>query len=382
MAAGSETQRVFEGRPNPLGATWDGLGVNFALFSANATRVELCLFDESRHDRTRAHRTAGIHRRGLARLPAEARPGTVYGYRVHGPTRPRQRAPVQPQQARASTPSRSAVVGEIDWDPAVFGYQMESGDDIDLRHARQRAFVPKARVIDNAFTWGRDHASRRPTTAPSSTRRMSRGFTMRHPRVPEALRGTFTGLTHPDVIAHMKASASPRSSCCRCTASCTTATSSRTGMRNYWGYNTLGVLRAGARLRQRAGFRHRVQGDGGALSRRRPRGHPRRRLQPHGRGQREGPTFSFKGIDNASYYRLLPRSPLLHQRHRDRQHGEPQPSPRAADGDGQLRYWARGDARRRLPLRSWHDPRARADTASTRVAASSIRAGRIQCCPP
>src|SRR6201994_1743769 len=121
--------RVGEGAPNPRGATWDGLGVNFALFSANATKVELCLFDDTgRTELDRIELPEYTNEVWHGYLP-EARPGTIYGYRVHGPYEPRQGHRFNPHKLLLD-PYAKSTVGRLNWSPALFGYKMETGDDL------------------------------------------------------------------------------------------------------------------------------------------------------------------------------------------------------------------------------------------------------------
>jgi glycogen operon protein len=194
---------VREGRPYPLGATWDGLGVNFALFSANATRVELCLFDEAGQvELERIELPEYTNEIWHGYLP-EARPGTVYGYRVHGPYVPGAGHRFNPNKLLLD-PYAKQLVGQLEWNPALFGYQMESGDDLTFDERDSAPFMPKCRVIDPAFTWGR---SQRPQVSWERTAIYEthvRGYTMRHPSVPERLRGTYAGLATKDVIDYVR----------------------------------------------------------------------------------------------------------------------------------------------------------------------------------
>jgi isoamylase len=152
---------VREGRPHPLGATWDGVGVDFALFSANATKVELCLFDETgKQELERIVLPEYTHEVWHGYL-ADARPRTVYGYRVHGPYEPAVDHRFNLNKLLLD-PYAKQVVAQLNWDPALFGYVMESGDDLTFDERDSASFVMKARVIDPAFTWGRE---RRPENA-------------------------------------------------------------------------------------------------------------------------------------------------------------------------------------------------------------------------
>src|SRR6201747_3208002 len=154
--------RVTEGLPVPLGATWDGLGVNFALFSANATRVELCLFDESgEKEIERIDLPEYTDEVWHGYLPA-ARPGTVYGYRVHGPFEPDAGHRFNPNKLLID-PYAKQLVGELRWGPELFAYQLNHADKDKSFDDRDSApLVQKCRVIDQAFTWG---ASRKPETS-------------------------------------------------------------------------------------------------------------------------------------------------------------------------------------------------------------------------
>src|SRR5262249_55370544 len=188
--------RLQEGSPHPLGATWTGLGVNFALFSANATKVELCIFDDNGE-------------KELERIPLpeytdevwhgflpDARPGTIYGYRVHGPYEPDAGHRFNPNKLLLD-PYAKAIVGQLEWGPTLFGYKLETGDDMTFDDRDSAPSMLKCRVIDPAFTWGND---RRPNTAWERTiiyEMHVRGFSKLREDVPENIRGTFRGLIQP-----------------------------------------------------------------------------------------------------------------------------------------------------------------------------------------
>src|SRR5580700_10486193 len=182
--------RVREGLPFPLGAIWTGLGVNFALFSAHATKVELCLFDDR-----------GETEIGRVELPEytdevwhgflpDARPGTVYGYRVHGPYEPDAGHRFNPNKLLLD-PYAKAVVGQLQWRPEIFGYRMETGDDLSFDDRDSAPCVTKSRVIDPAFTWGGDRPPSIPWERTIIYELRVRGYTKRHPELAEPLRGTF-----------------------------------------------------------------------------------------------------------------------------------------------------------------------------------------------
>ena len=297
-----------EGRPFPLGATWDGLGVNFALFSAHATKVELCLFDgDGQTELERIELPEYTDEIWHGYLPA-ARPGTTYGYRVHGPYEPDAGHRFNPNKLLLD-PYAKQLVGELKWGPEVFGYKLNAKDkDLSFDDRDSAAFVPKCRVIDPAFTWGPE---RRPRVSWEQTiiyEMHARGFTMRHQRVPQELRGTFAGLANPNAIAYLKSLGITSAELLPIHAFVDDDYLLQKGLRNYWGYNTIGFFApdprylhtpfvnefketvnqfhaAGIELILDVVYNHTAEGN------------------------ELGPTISFKGIDNASYYRLLPDKP-------------------------------------------------------------------------
>ena len=187
--------RIREGRPYPLGATWDGLGVNFALFSANATKVELCLFDGGRRARGRAHRAAGVHGRGLARIPARRRPGTVYGYRVHGPYEPPAGHRFNPNKLLID-PYAKQMVGHIEWNPALFGYQMETGDDSTFDERDSAPLRMKARWSIRRSPGARTACCKRVGETVIYEAHV-RGLTKRHPALPSRCAAPMPGWPAP-----------------------------------------------------------------------------------------------------------------------------------------------------------------------------------------
>jgi isoamylase len=233
-----QRSRLREGRGFPLGATWTGLGVNFALFSAHATKVELCLFDE------RGERE--IERIELPEFTDEvwhgflpdARPGTIYGYRVHGPYEPNAGHRFNPNRLLLD-PYAAAIVGQLSWNPALFGYQMETGDDLTFDERDNAAFVPRCRVIDPAFTWGDD---RPPRTAWERTvvyEAHVRGYTKLHPGVGPELRGTFRGLVEPRVLEHLRSLGVTAIELLPIHTFVNDNHLLEKGLTNYWGYNTI-----------------------------------------------------------------------------------------------------------------------------------------------
>ncbi|EPY01280.1 glycogen debranching protein GlgX [Magnetospirillum fulvum] len=305
-------RRLLPGSPNPLGATWDGNGVNFALFSANAQRVELCLFD-SRGQRE-------IERVVLPEYTdqiwhgylQDVRPGQLYGYRVWGPYDPNAGHRFNPHKLLLD-PYAKALSGELVWTDAHFGFRVGGPRQDLVADRRDNArFMPKCRVLDTAFTWGDD---RRPTVPWSRTivyEAHVRGLTMTHPGVPPAYRGSFLGLAQPGVIGHLKSLGVTSIELLPIQAMVDERHLVEKGLRNYWGYNTIGFFAADPRFYVTSAhrdFKSMVQ-----------------RLHEAGievildvvynhtaEGNHLGPTLSFRGIDNASYYILRPGNPRWYE---------------------------------------------------------------------
>ncbi len=186
--------RVREGSPFPLGATWTGLGVNFALFSAHATKVELCLFDDQGEREIERIELPEFTDEVWHSFLPDARPGTIYGYRVHGPYEPEHGHRFNSNKLLLD-PYAKAVVGNLEWDPAVFGYKMETGDDTSFDVRDSAPFMPRCRVIDPAFTWGQDRVPRTPWERTVIYELHVGGYTKLHPGVRQELRGTYRGLS-------------------------------------------------------------------------------------------------------------------------------------------------------------------------------------------
>ena len=199
--------RPWPGHAYPLGATYDGAGTNFALFSEVAERVELCLFS-ARGKETRVTLTEvdGFVHHGY--LPT-VEPGQRYGFRVHGPYDPARGLRCNPSKLLVD-PYAKALDGPVAWDEAVFGYPF--GDPDGRNDTDSARYVPKSVVVNPFFDWGTDRSPRIPYHETVIYEAHVRGLTVRHPEIPEALRGTYAGLAHPVMIDHLRGSASPRSS--------------------------------------------------------------------------------------------------------------------------------------------------------------------------
>ena len=295
--------RTRPGRPDPLGATWDGAGVNFALFSEHATGVELCLFDDEGGE-TRVPVRESTNQVWHVYLP-EARPGLRYGYRVHGPW-----APAEGHRFNTAKllldPYARAIEGEVRWDDTVFGYRV-GADDLTLDDRDSAPAVPRSVVVDTAFTWGDDRPPRTPWSETVIYEVHVRGFTRRHPEVPEALRGTYAGLASPPVVDYLRRLGVTAVELMPVHAFVTDRILLERGLTNYWGYNSIGFFAPEGRYastgrpgRQVAEFKTMVK-----------------TLHQAGievildvvynhtaEGNHLGPTLAFRGIDNAAYYRL------------------------------------------------------------------------------
>ncbi|MDB6042713.1 MAG: glycogen debranching enzyme [Gammaproteobacteria bacterium] len=299
---------VREGRPFPLGATWDGLGVNFALFSANAQRVEVCIFDNDGNTELERFDLPEYTDEVWHGYLPDARPGTVYGYRVHGPYEPEAGHRFNPHKLLID-PYAKQLVGTLKWDDAVFGYTIGSKDkDLSFDERDSAPFVPKSRVIDSAFTWGNEH---RPRIAWDQTilyEMHVKGFTQLNQRVPEELRGKFSALGDARVVEYLRRLGVTSLELLPIHAYFDDRYLVEKGLVNYWGYNTIGFFAPEPRY-MATGFANEVK-------------EMINQLHAAGlevildvvynhtaEGNEGGPTLSFKGIDNASYYRLLPDKP-------------------------------------------------------------------------
>jgi isoamylase len=296
---------IWPGDPYPLGASFDGTGTNFSIFSEVAGRVELCLFDEE-----------GIETR--MDLPEQtalcwhgyvpnARPGQRYGFRVHGPYDPRRGLRCNPAKLLLD-PYAKAIEGDVRWNRAIFPYPL-GGPELDQApdHTDSGPFMPKSVVIDPWFIWEDDRRLRIPWHETVIYEVHVKGFTFRHPRIPSDLRGTYAGLATPEAIEHFKSLGVTAIELLPCHQFVHDHALVERGLRNYWGYNSIGYLAphnayssSGQRGAQVQEFKRMVK-----------------TLHAAGievildvvynhtaEGNHLGPMLSFRGIDNAAYYRL------------------------------------------------------------------------------
>ena len=196
--------RVWPGLPYPLGANWDGEGVNFAIFSENATGVDLCLFSNP-DDAIETSRIAMRERNDQVwhcYLP-DVRPGQLYGYRVHGPYHPERGHRFNPS-CLLIDPYAQAIAGTIRWSDALFGYQVGGPrEDLEINHANSAGGMPKCVVVDSSFTWSNDRPPRVPWHRTVIYEAHVKGLTILNPQVPEHVRGTYLGLASDAIIDHL-----------------------------------------------------------------------------------------------------------------------------------------------------------------------------------
>ena len=295
---------TWPGHPTPLGATWDGEGTNYAVWAPAAESVDLCLFDESGQEE-RVELEEVTYHVWHGYVPRSG-PGQRYGFRVDGPFDPSRGARWNPSKLLAD-PYARAFDGDFIADDAIFGYPPGRDDSVQ-DHRDSAPYVPKSIVVHDEFPWGEDH--HRPHTAWADTviyELHVRGFTMRHPEVPPELRGTYAGLAHPAPIEHLRRLGVSAVELMPVHQFVSEPALLRRDLGNYWGYNTLGYFAphaayssSGTRGEQVREFKAMV-----------------RALHAAGievildvvynhtaEGDEKGPTLSFRGLDNPTYYRL------------------------------------------------------------------------------
>jgi isoamylase len=294
---------IWPGNPYPLGATYDGGGTNFALFSEAATRVELCLFDEEGRE-TRIdlpEREALVWHGYLPRVV----PGQRYGYRVHGPNEPSRGLRCNPSKLLLD-PYAKAIDGDYRWDQALFAYHF--GDPESYNDADSGPFSPRSVVINPYFDWGNDRPLKIPMWETVIYEAHVKGMTIQHPDIPDDVRGTYSGLAHPAMIKYLKGLGVTAVELMPVHQFVHDSGLIERGLTNYWGYNTIGFFAPHNGYSSFGGGGGQVQEFKAMV----------KALHSQGievildvvynhtaEGNHLGPTLSFRGIDNPAYYRLV-----------------------------------------------------------------------------
>jgi glycogen operon protein len=300
------TIRVWRGVPYPLGATWDGAGVNFALFSENATAVDLCLYDRDGAEQ-RVRMPEQTDQVWHCYLP-DVRPGQRYGYRVFGPYEPERGHRFNPAKLLID-PYAKRIDGAVDWRDGLFGYRMGEEQDTVPDDHDSADRVPKSVVVNHAFVWGDDPTLAIPWEETLIYEVHVKGFTQLHPDVPPDLRGTYSGLGSFAATEYLRSLGVTAVELMPVHHHVNDRHLIERGLSNYWGYNTIGFFAPDSRYSATgepvSEFKTMVK-----------------RLHDAGievildvvynhtgEGNHQGPTLSFRGIDNAAYYRLNPEDP-------------------------------------------------------------------------
>ena len=304
---------LWPGNSYPLGATWNGEGTNFALFSENATAVELCLFDdEGNESRLPLKEVTNYVWHGFAPFIG---PGQRYGFRVDGPFDPQNGLRFNKNKV-LTDPYAKAIDGTVDWGEEAFGYHWNDPDeDLSFNDKDDAANVPKAVVVDGSFDWEDDRSPRTPWHETVIYETHVKGFTIQHPAIPESLRGTYAGLAHPTAIEHLQLLGITAIELLPVHHFLTPQFLIERGLHNYWGYDSIGFFApyseysaSGKRGEQVREFKEMVKAMHAAgieviLD----------VVYNHtGEGNQMGPTVCFRGVDNGSYYRLVAEDPRFY----------------------------------------------------------------------
>jgi len=302
--------RVWPGQPYPLGATWTGLGVNFAIFSAHAISVELCLFDSPDATAPSVSVTLPEHTDMVwhGYLP-DVRPGQLYGYRIYGPYDPNAGLRFNPNKV-VLDPYAKSIGRSVRWDDSLFGYTIgDSREDLSFDTRDNARFATLAAVIDPAFTWGDDRPPRTPWHKTVIYEMHVKGFTKLHPNVPESLRGTYEALTTESAIDHLQQLGVTAVELMPVHHHAYDRHLVERGLSNYWGYNTQAFFAPDIRYSASG-----LPGDSVREFKRMVKALHSAGLEVildvvynhTAEGNHLGPTLSLRGVDNLSYYRLLP----------------------------------------------------------------------------
>lgn len=300
--------KVYPGKPYPLGATWDGKGVNFTLYADNATGVDLCLFNTTK-DETESVRIRikeRTHQIWHCYVP-DIEPGQLYGFRVYGPYEPENGHRFNPHKLLID-PYAKAIAGTLQWHNALFAYQVGHEDeDFSFSEEDSAPYIPKAVVIDPVFDWEDDKSPNTSMHKSIIYETHVKGFTMQHPDIPEEIRGTYKALAHEATIAYLTDLGITAVELMPVHHFVSDKNLQDQGLNNYWGYSTIGFFAPDVRYSSSGVLGQQVREFKEMV----------KALHKAGievildvvynhtaEGNHLGPTLSFKGIDNCSYYRL------------------------------------------------------------------------------
>ncbi|AKQ45652.1 glycogen debranching protein [Rufibacter radiotolerans] len=299
----------YPGSPFPLGATWDGNGVNFALYAHNATGVELCLFDsmEAQQESAIIKMRERSYEVWHAYIP-ELKPGQLYGYRVNGPFEPLEGHRFNRNKLLID-PYAKAISGTINWHDSLYGYNFGHKDeDLSFNEKDSAPYIPKSVVVDPHFDWEGDKAPKIPYYKSIIYEAHVKGFTQLHPEIPEEIRGKYAAIGHPVTIKYLQEMGITAIELLPVHHFINDWTLQDKGLTNYWGYNTIGFFAPDVRYSSSGTLGQQVNEFKAMVKELHKAGievildvvynHT-------GEGNEKGPTLSFKGIDNASYYRLM-----------------------------------------------------------------------------
>ncbi|MGA7411760.1 MAG: alpha-amylase family glycosyl hydrolase, partial [Bryobacteraceae bacterium] len=303
---------ILPGRPYPQGATWDGAGTNFAIYSEAAEKVELCLFQDVASGN--GERIAFKERTNYVwhcYLPG-IQPGQLYGYRVHGPYEPEKGLRFNPTKLLVD-PYARATAGKVEWSAPVFPYQLGHPDeDLAIDQNDSAAGMPKSVVVNPYFDWEQDRPPRTPLSESVIYEVHVKGFTKRHPDVPEELRGTYAGLASQASVAYLRALGITAVELMPVHDFLDDKHLVEKGLTNHWGYNTTNFFSPDSRFSgsgdsggQVAEFKTMVK----ALHRAGIEVILDVVYNHTSEGNHMGPILSFRGVDNATYYRLVSDNP-------------------------------------------------------------------------
>lgn len=304
------TKNIYPGKPYPLGATYDGEGVNFALFSDNATGVELCLFYSSSENKVSEERikiTERTHQIWHCYLP-RVKTGQLYGYRVHGPYEPELGHRFNANKVLID-PYARAISGTINWHDSLFGYELgHQAEDLSFSTSDSSPYIPKAVVVDQSFDWEDDKPPRTPYHQSVIYEAHVKGFTQMHPDIPDEIKGTYAAIGHPASIKYLTKLGVTAIELMPVHHFINDRHLTEKGLSNYWGYNTIGFFAPDIRYAGKVNSGQQVQEFKQMVKELHKAGievildvvynHT-------GEGNHMGPTLSLKGIDNPSYYRLV-----------------------------------------------------------------------------